>query len=173
MDAKAHNARRRGGFTLVEIAVATAVIGIGITALVASLQAGTSANSGSEKINTAAFMAQQIHEWTLRLPFKDTDAADANNPPGPDGNNDPHVFVDDVDDLMNVTFSTAPAERCPEPSISIQPGWSETITMTWRDPKGLQTIVANGTSDVNNVQVEVKFAGKHVLTTQYLVAKKN
>jgi len=170
MDVKAHTARRRSGFTLVEIAVATAVIGIGITALVTSLQAGTSANSGSEKVNTATFLAQQIHEWTLRLPFKDPDAADANNPPGPDGT-DAYHLVDDLDDLLNVTYSSD--HPSPEPSVSTPPGWSETITLTWRDPKDLQKTVANGTSDVINVQVEVKFAGKHVLTTQYLVAKKN
>lgn len=170
MTRNAHGPGRRGGFTLVEVAVATAIVGIGITALVASLQAGTDVNHGSDKMNTATFLAQEIHEWTMRLPFKDPDAADANNPPGPDGTN-PQTFVDDVDDLMNVTYS--PPRDANGSAIATKAGWSQTMTLTWRDPTNLQRIVANGASGVINVQVEVKYAGKHVLTTQYLVAKRN
>ncbi|MFB3891858.1 MAG: prepilin-type N-terminal cleavage/methylation domain-containing protein [Phycisphaerae bacterium] len=159
----------RGGFTLVEVAVATAIIGLGVAALLATIAAGTRSNAAGQKLTQATFLAQEIREWTLRLPFSDPDPGDAGNPPGPDGS-DPHVFVDDLDDLMDVTFS--PPRDGRGSAISGMDNWSQTITMTWRDPSSLSTIVSPGASNAIYVQVVVSYHSQPVLTTGWLVTRR-
>ncbi|HOF19019.1 MAG TPA: prepilin-type N-terminal cleavage/methylation domain-containing protein, partial [Phycisphaerae bacterium] len=56
------------GFTLIEVAIATAIIAIGVVALVVSVGSGTRANQGGTELTQAVFLAQEIREWTLRLP---------------------------------------------------------------------------------------------------------
>jgi len=164
---------RRGGFTLLEIAVATIIIGVGLTALMATMRAGTSANSSSNKLTTSLFLAQNIHEWTRRLPFRDPDPEDAGNPPGPDGGTSPQDFVDDVDDLMDVTF--CPPRDGTGAKILSLPDWSQTITMTWREPDDLllktpaAPTPAPGSTDTILVTVDIKYRGTPVYTMRYFI----
>ncbi|MBL7134332.1 MAG: prepilin-type N-terminal cleavage/methylation domain-containing protein, partial [Phycisphaerae bacterium] len=48
---------RRQGFSLIEAAVATAIIGIGVVALLAAIRAGTHTNEGGRKLTQAVFLA--------------------------------------------------------------------------------------------------------------------
>jgi Tfp pilus assembly protein PilV len=168
--------RVRGGFSLVEVAVATIIVGIGVTALMISLAAGTKVNRAGQKITQAVFLAQELREWTSNLPFKDTDPGDANNPPGPDGLN-PQIFVDDLDDLYSASGLTySPPVDCTNPPaarmIELQ-DWSEKFTLTWRNPDNLTETVAVGTSDIIHVQVDIACQGQIILTTGWLVARKD
>ena len=155
-----------GGFTLIEAAIATGIIGIGITALMASVAAGTRVNDSGQKLTQAVFLAQEIREWTLKLPFRDPDAADAGKPPGSDGTN-PQTFVDDLDDLMDVTY-TPPRDGAGS-SIVDMVGWSQKITLTWRNPNNLAATVAAGASEIINVSVDISYKGQPLLTTSWLV----
>jgi prepilin-type N-terminal cleavage/methylation domain-containing protein len=56
-----HNARRRG-FTLIEAAIVTAIVGIGIVGLLELLAAGTMANAESAELTTAVFLANNVNE---------------------------------------------------------------------------------------------------------------
>ena len=157
------------GFSLIDVVVATIVISIALTALLVSIGSNTRVNDAGWKITQASFLAQEIREWTLALPFSDPDPGDAGNPPGPDGSS-PQVFVDDLDDLMNVTYS--PPRDGRGVAINELAGWSQTITLTWRDPDDLPTVVAPGTTDVIHVSVEVAYRGHSVLTTGWLVTRR-
>jgi prepilin-type N-terminal cleavage/methylation domain-containing protein len=160
----------RDGFTLIEVAVATAIVGIGVAALMAALAAGTRTNRAGQKLAQAAFLIQEIREWTLKLPFSDTDADDFGNPPGSDGW-DPQVWVDDLDDLMGVTFS--PPRDGRGQAITSLVGWSQTLTLTWRDPDNLTSVVTPGTSDIIHVKVDVAFQqGPPILSGGWLVARR-
>jgi Tfp pilus assembly protein PilV len=165
--------RRHGGFTLIEAAIATVVIGIGIVALLSAMGAGTRVNSQARDITQAVFLAQEIREWTLRLPFSDPDAGDAGNPPGPDGTN-PQVFVDDLDDLRNVTYS--PPRNAQGLAIAGMAGWSQTITMTWRNPDWLTTtapVPAKASDgDCICVTVTIRHGQEAVLATSWMVTKR-
>jgi Tfp pilus assembly protein PilV len=163
---------RRAGFSLVETAVATVMVGLGIVALVTSLGAGSRVNAAGRDLTKAVYLAQEMREWTLRLPFKDPDAGDANNPPGPDGS-DPHVFVDDLDDFYasgGLVFS--PPRDGTGQSISDMTGWSQKVTLTWRNAANFSQVVTPGSSTVINVQVSILFQGKEVFATNWLVAKR-
>ncbi|MCE5276778.1 MAG: prepilin-type N-terminal cleavage/methylation domain-containing protein [Planctomycetaceae bacterium] len=160
--------RGRGGFTLIEAAIATALLGTGVTALMLAVQSGTSVNGAGRKMTQAVFLAQEIREWTLRLPFVDPQTP--NNPPGPDGTS-PQTFVDDLNDLMNVTYS--PPRDAYGSAITDMSGWSQTITMTWRDPDNLSAAVANGASDIVRVEVSVSFKGQPVHTSAFLAVRRS
>ena len=159
----------RGGFTLIEVMVAIGVIGMGVAALFVSLQAGTKVNGSAAELTRAVFLGQEIREWTLKLPFSDPDSGDQGKPPGPDGSN-PQVFVDDLDDLMGVTFSP-PRDGTGVPIADLA-DWSETINMTWRAPNDLSATVANGTSDVIHVEVQIRNKNQPLYTTSWIVTKK-
>lgn len=166
---RATRGRGQEGFTLTEVAVATAIIGVGVAALMVSLGAATRANSAGRQIAQAVFLIQEIREWTLKLPFTDPDPGDAGNPPGPDGL-DPQVWVDDLDDLMDVTYNP-PRDGCGA-AIAGMPGWSQTITLTWRNPDDLTAVVATGTSDIIHVKVDVTYQGKPIRSGGWLVARR-
>ena len=162
--------RTSGGFSLLEVLIATATIGIGISALMVAVTSSTKVNGEGRRITQAVFLAQELREWTIKLPFSDTDEGDADKPPGPDGT-DPQVYVDDLDDLMGVTYSP-PRDGQGMPIFDMT-GWSQTLTLTWRDPDNLATAVAAGDSNVINVQVTVAFKGAEKLTTSWLVTRRD
>ena len=158
----------RNGFTLVEAAIATAVIGIALVSLLAAIRSGTRTNEASRRLTQAVFLAQEIREWTLRLPFEDPQEP-GESPGSEEG--DPQVAVDDLDDLMDVTFS--PPRDAFGSAITDMPGWAESITLTWRDSSDVAVTVSDGASDVVHVRVSVSFQGQEVFTTSWLVTRRS
>ena len=64
-----HDHRR--GFTLIETALATVIIGVGVLALVDSQAAFLASNAWSTQTATANYLANEIREMTRRLPKHD------------------------------------------------------------------------------------------------------
>ncbi|RKY25727.1 MAG: hypothetical protein DRP83_05835 [Planctomycetota bacterium] len=155
------------GFTLAEVLVAAVILGIGFTAILASMASSTSVNAAGGEITQAVFLAQGVREWTANLPFRDPDAADADNPPGPDSYVGSDPYVDDLDDLLSATFSP-PRNSFGQPITSLA-GWSQTTSLTWRDEGDPNAVVANGASDVIYVQVTISHDGSVVLNTGWLI----
>jgi prepilin-type N-terminal cleavage/methylation domain-containing protein len=158
-----------GGFTLIEIVIATILVGLALAAMMVSVRSNTRVSDAGTKLTQASFLAQETREWTLTLPFRDQDVGDRNNPPGPDGS-DPQVWVDDLDDLMDVTY--CPPRDGQGFAITALPAWSQTISLTWRDPNNLGSTVAAGTSEIIYVNVDVKHRNKLVVSSGWLVTKK-
>lgn len=156
------------GFSLIEVAIATCIIGVGVTSLMALCQSCTQANEGGGQLSRAAFLAQEVREWTVRLPFSDPDEGDAGNPLGADAN-DPAGSADDLDDLMNVTYD--PPRNAHGTGITDMAGWSEQITLTWVNP-GTLAAVAPGGSDAVRVDVSIHYRGMHVFSTSWLVIRR-
>jgi len=123
--------------------VATAIIGVGVAALMMSLGAGTSVNDNGQKLTRAAFLAQEIREWTLKLPY---------------------------DSLVSATY-LIPRDANGNP-ITDMPGWAQKVTVSYRDPKDLMSPPSGGASDVAYVQVEITYQSRPVLTTGWLVARR-
>ncbi len=63
--------RSRRGFTLLETALATVIIGVGVLALVEAQQAFLRSNSWSTQAATATYLANEIRELTRKLPKHD------------------------------------------------------------------------------------------------------
>lgn len=62
---------RAGGFTLIETALATVIIGVGVVAIVEAQQGFMRSNSWSSQAATAAFLGNEIRELTRRMPRHD------------------------------------------------------------------------------------------------------
>ncbi|MEO1008844.1 MAG: prepilin-type N-terminal cleavage/methylation domain-containing protein [Planctomycetota bacterium] len=89
--------RNRRGFTLIETALATVIIGVGVVAIVEAYQAFIRSNHWSSHAATATFLGNEIRELSQPLPRHDPVTGLA----GPDdwGPEDGEVLVTDFDDL--------------------------------------------------------------------------
>ncbi len=165
----------RNAFTLIESAVAIIIVGLGVAAIMVSTASGSRVNDIGTKLTKATFLAQEIHEWTIRLPFKDLDPGDANNPPGPDGLSS-LVFVDDLDDLLGTDLQGTmydPPRNGQGSSITDMAGWSQDIDLTWRNPADLTSIVANGSSGLVFVEVSISWKTEEMLKIGWLISEKD
>ena len=169
-DAKRALAFARPAFTLIEAAVATLVVGLGVAAILVAVTSGTRANHAGKKLTEAVFFAQELREATLNLPFTDPETAHKDNPPGADAG-DATEFADDLDDLMDVTFCP-PRDGQGQP-IDCMPDWSQHVLLTWRNPANLSSQVADGASDLIYVEVTIAFQGVETLKTGWLVGRRN
>src|SRR5688500_4836529 len=62
--------RPRRGFTLIEAAIVTVVVGVGIVGMLQLLAAGTLANTESTELTTALNLAGNVHEMSLSVPYQ-------------------------------------------------------------------------------------------------------
>jgi len=157
------------GFTLLEVLLATIILGIGIAAALNSMITGTVMNAESEKLTNATFLAQEVREWTQNLPFQDTDTQDMLNPPGPDSEGAFGPYVDDLDDLLDAEFSP-PVDSMGNPIAGLN-GWTQAITLSWRQEADPSIVVPDGASDLIYVQVRIISAGEVILSSGWLCAR--
>src|SRR4051812_47793467 len=61
----------RRGFTFIEVAITTAILGLGMSALVTLMASSGSANYAATELTTAMNLANNIHELSERLAFAD------------------------------------------------------------------------------------------------------
>ena len=144
---KTHFIARAEGFTLVEVAVATAIIGVGVSALLVSVGAGTRVNDDAQKLTQATFLAGEVREWASNQTFANLTAL-----PSPTTYTPPH------DGGGNVIADMA--------------NWSQKVTITARNPADLSASVTAGTSDIVNVDVRISFRGCEYLATSFLVTRR-
>jgi hypothetical protein len=171
---------RLGGFTLYEVLFAVMILGMGIAGVMMAMGSAADLNGEGIRMTKASFLAQQIREWTLDVPFRDPDTPD--NPPGKDGLS-PLSFVDDLDDLYvadGLTYSppvspplgdyiTGSDSDMAPIYLTNMTGWSQTIVMTWRSPNDPTQTVDPGDSDLIHVQVTISENGEDLLTTGWLI----
>ena len=62
-------ARGRSGFTLIEAAITTVIIGLGVVAMLQLLATGTMVNVRGTEATTAMNLAKNIRERTIQAPF--------------------------------------------------------------------------------------------------------
>jgi prepilin-type N-terminal cleavage/methylation domain-containing protein len=110
------NARRRPGFTLIETALATVIIGVGVVAIVEAQESFMRSNSWSSQSATAAFLGNEIRELsrtcTRHDPVTGLFLADDGNGGqvlhgwGAENGEDIVADFDDIDDLDALTFGS-------------------------------------------------------------------
>lgn len=98
--------RRAAGFTLIEAALTTVIIGTGVLAIVAAQQAYHQKNNWAQRTGTAMLLANELRELTVNIPLHDPSGAAG---PGPESDeytagvpdvlkfNDIDDFVDTID----------------------------------------------------------------------------
>jgi prepilin-type N-terminal cleavage/methylation domain-containing protein len=105
--------RARRGFTLIETALTTVIIGVGVLALIDAQQAFMRTNNWSTQAATATYLANEVRELSRKLPRHDpvTGLYLTGTPPstvlngwGPEVGEVTAKDFDDIDDLDGMVF---------------------------------------------------------------------
>ena len=158
---------RRAGFTLIETALATVIVGVGVLSIVAAQQAFHKQNAWSTNASTATRLGNEIREMTFRLPRHDP-VTGLILPWGPEDN---ELWVGDFDDLDDfdgdngdgLIFSSdfdppnGPINARRE-IIANMPGWSQIVTVRNVDPFQITDMtVEDGATEMMMVEVVVTY----------------
>ena len=135
---------RRRGFTLIEAAAATIIIGVGFTAMLQLLAAGTVANKESTELTTAIHLAGNIHEAAVRVGY---------------------------DDLFDLEGTHNPAVDARLNSIAALSGWSQVVDVSYVDENLLTANVPDTQYEPTaRVTVSVLRNGQQVYRTNWIAA---
>lgn len=141
---KIENRNSIGGFTLIEVLIATILVGLAIVALLGANSSFTMANGVGTDMSTAEFLAEQIRELTAMLP------------------------VDDVDDFNGRTFSPPiAADKSPLTGFA---SFSQVVTVDKVLASDLDQ-TTNNASDFVRVTVRVLQNGRQVVSSSWIRAK--
>ncbi|MHC4106534.1 MAG: type IV pilus modification PilV family protein [Planctomycetota bacterium] len=159
----------RRGFTLIETALATIIVGVGVLAIVSAQQAFHQQNGWSARASTASRLGNEIRELTIKLPRHDPVTSDAYWGAEPS-----ELWVGDFDDLDDfdgdgggLIFSASfdppngpiNARREVIPNMF---GWSQIVTVRNVDPFDITDgAVGDAATDMMIVDVLVTYQGVH------------
>lgn len=182
---RSSNTRRRG-FTLIEAALTTVIIGTGVLAIVAAQQAYHQKNNWAQRTNTAMLLANELRERTVRMPLRDPAGGTGMGPEADEftssGEPDVRLF-NDLDDFADPDESTTIFGRTtfsppinamglPVPDMD---GWSQQITIARIDsrninvPDSFLTTPLATTTDMMRATVEVSFEDQTITTLSWIV----
>jgi prepilin-type N-terminal cleavage/methylation domain-containing protein len=163
---RGREARPRRGFTLIETALATVIVGVGVLALVAAQQAFHRQNAWSTHASIALRLGNEIREMTLNLPRHDpvTDQEFW----GPEANENTLDDFDDLDDFDGdgggLVFESPRGDgivngpvNARREIIANMEGWSQTVTVSNVDPLNITDEVADGASELIMFRVVVSY----------------
>ncbi len=155
--------RHRGGFTLIETALATIIVGVGVLAMVSAQAAFHRQNAFSTHATTAMALANEVREMTWNLAQRDPVTGDAFW--GPEAN---ETWVGDFDDLddfdgsagngwvFDADLDNGPINARRE-VIGNMDGWAQTIRVFNVNPFNNTERWADGTSNIMEVEVVVTY----------------
>jgi len=160
------------GFTLVEVLIATLLVGLSIAALVAANGSFSMANATGADLSTAEFLSEQIRELTMMLPVADP-CATTWTVLGPETGETGVTVYDDVDDFdgFNSASLGAPisAQRTPLTDLAF---FSQQVTVQKLDPSNFDAIWTDAsTSNFVRVTVNILENGRRISSTSWIRAK--
>lgn len=156
---------RARGFTLIETALATIIVGTGVLAIMSAQQAFFRQNEWSTHASTAQRLGNEIRELTLHMPRHDP--VTGSTFWGPESTETDVEDYDDLDDFDGddgggIAFSAALGNG-PISSLGIpitdMAGWSQRVSVENVDPLNITTVVADGSSAMMRVRVVVEYQG--------------
>ena len=136
----------RGGFTLIEALIASVIVGLGVTAVLMASKSGTQVNAEARDVTRAIYLGQEIREWMVKKSYQD------------------------IADLSDVTYK--PPKDASGQEISGMTDWSQKITLSLRDSDEITEDDDDEESDMIYVEVEILYGSQSVLTTGWLVTKR-
>ena len=161
----ASTTRKRAGFTLIETALATIIVGIGVLAMVSAQAAFHQKNAWSTHASIATHLANEIREMTWNLPRHDPVTNDAYW--GPEGDNEAsfedYDDLDDFDGLGGGLVFSPPINAHRDVIVNMD-GWSQTVRVFNVDPfnivfngNTLAGVTADGTTDTIAMEVTIHY----------------
>lgn len=152
-------------FTLIEVLIATLLVGLSIAALIAANSTLTIANGVGTSQSTAEFLAEQIRELTTMLPVVDPQSNTATF--GPEEPN--LASYDDVDDLDGATF--APPIGADRAALDAFAAFSQQVTVQNVNIANLDQVVADHASQFVRVTVVVLQNGRQIASASWVRAR--
>jgi Tfp pilus assembly protein PilV len=158
---------RRGGFTLIEAALTTVIVGTGVLAIVAAQQAYHQKNQWSKRAATGMLLANELRELMFSMPLHDPVTGD--NTIGPESNESNPLFYDDVDDFTNAHIGQPTSGDNAQPLTGLGqradslPRWSQRVqveAVPFRDLNG--QAVDHSKGEMARVTVTVLYHGRHM-----------
>ncbi len=159
--------RRHHGFTLIETALATVIVGVGVLAMVAAQSAFHQKNAWSTHSSIATHLGGEIREMTWNLPRHDPVTGDAFW--GPEGDNEASFQdYDDLDDFdgLGGGLLFSPPINAQRRVIANMDGWTQTVRVFNVDPFNIvfsgDTLVGvepDGTTNTMAVEVTIHYQG--------------
>jgi len=154
------------GFTLIETALATIIVGVGVLAMVAAQQAFHKQNYWSTHASIAERLGNEIREMTLNLPRHDPVTGQAFW--GPEPNETSWVDFDDLDDfdgseggglIFAAELGNGPINARREVIANME-GWAQTVRVFNVDPFDItDDTVGDGATETMMVEVVVTYEG--------------
>ncbi len=161
---------RRPGFTLIETALATVIIGTGVLAIMAAQQAYHRKNNWAQHTGTAMLLANELREMTLTLPMHDPITADTTL--GAEIDEIAVTDYDDLDDFAGVVTNGfgagvrfSPPINALRQEIADMAGWEQLVEVSNVLPQNISVadalIQPLGTTDLIRVRVTVSYQSAH------------
>jgi Tfp pilus assembly protein PilE len=136
--------RRGGGFTLAEVLICSVIVLIGFMALVAAFGQESVSIQRGEDTTAATFLADEIRDMALRMPFADVLALNGTT-------------------YSPVILSTGETEQ--------RTNWSQVVAVTPVSATDLNQTMAAGSATAARMTVDVRANGRSVLQQTYYIFK--
>jgi type II secretory pathway pseudopilin PulG len=139
--APCRRSNRRGGFTLIEAAIVTAIVGIGIVGLLELLAAGSMANINSKQLTSAVFLANNVNEMMQGQDYTTLKASFDNKTYSPpkDGRGIDLVGFDTWKQIVDVSYVLPNRLTTVVPDSQVEPTSRVTVKITANDEIIYQT----------------------------------
>ena len=158
--------RTRTGFTLIETALATIIVGVGVLAMVSAQSAFHKQNQWSTHASIATHLGNEIREMTWDLPRHDP--VTGNDFWGPEGDNEPsyedYDDLDDFDGLGGFGVEFNPPINALREVIADMDGWRQTVRVFNVDPYNivfdgdtLAGVALDGSTDTIAMEVTIDY----------------
>lgn len=139
------------GFTLIEVIVATIIIGVGVSAIMLATGSSTELNGAGRDMAQATFLLEEIHERTVGQ---------------------------DIDAVASGTYS--PPIDAAGTELTGLSDWSQVVTAAWADPNSLSSVPPTdpedpdyrATGDVKYVGCEVRYGGRTVRASGWFLVRR-
>jgi len=158
--------RSRRGFTLLETALATIIIGVGVVSIMELLGRGTNSNVESAELTTGVNLVRNIRELALKFSYNDPATPGTWGLDGAESPTDATTW-NDVNDMDGRNM------RPPIDSRGIRldglANWTQSIVVHSVDPNSLTTDTGNGTSPASRITVTVTHGSQVVTQSTWYV----
>jgi prepilin-type N-terminal cleavage/methylation domain-containing protein len=159
---------KNNGFSLVEVLVATALVGVAIVALLAANSVFTQNNSAALDLSTAEYLIEQIRELTMLLPVVDPETQE--------------YFItkeatlsayDNIGDFDGETFGPPDGPiNADRQRLGVFSGFSQKVTVQKVNPSNFEEVKSDGySSNFVRVTVEIYHHGYKLSSESWIRAK--
>ena len=162
---KKYNIRTGNAFTLIEVLLATVLVGFAIAALMLANTSLTQTNAAGLNLSTSEFLIEQIRELTTTLEVVDPCTNTAVFGPEEAGLTE----YDDLDDFDGAIFS--PPIDAARQQLTDLSAFTQNITVENVSGADFQQTVADHTSDFIRVTTTITFNGTEINSTTWLRAR--